>query len=484
MNIIKKDIFSSRWAFIIAALGMAIGAGNIWRFPRLAGQYGGSFIIPWIIFLFCWSIPLIIIEFSIGKKYQLGVIGSFTKALGSKFNWMGYFICFCTMGIMFYYTVVCGWSLKYFIMSLTDGFFLLDHKSFWKYYTTGNMEPVIYSIIAVCVGTLTLYFGIRNGIERVTKILIPCLFILLVIASIKAITLPNSGEGLKYFFRIRIEDLMNYKVWLEALTQSAWSTGAGWGLILTYATYVNRKETIFSNAILTGVGNNLASILAGLAVIPTVFALSPSLETAHSALNSGNQGLTFIFIPQLFSRMVAGSFFSSLFFLALFIAAVSSLIAMLELTVRILIDFGLKRKKAVMLAGICAVIFAFPSAISINFFNNQDWVWGIGLILSGFFFVLFVLKNGIFNFRQNFLEYEGDNFILKVTALKFIAVFLVVEFILMFLWWFSQSLGWTGKNWWYPFGQSTIGTCLFQWCFVFLTGLILSKNISNKLKIN
>ena len=112
----NKDYFSSRWAFLIAALGMAIGAGNIWRFPRLAGQYGGSFLIPWLLFLFLWSIPLIMIEFSIGKKLRLGVIKAFSNSLGKKYTWMGWFVAMCTIGIMFYYSVVCGWSLKYFLL--------------------------------------------------------------------------------------------------------------------------------------------------------------------------------------------------------------------------------------------------------------------------------------------------------------------------------------------------------------------------------
>jgi NSS family neurotransmitter:Na+ symporter len=481
METVKKDQFSSRWAFLIAALGMAIGAGNIWRFPRLAGQYGGSFLIPWMVFLFLWSIPLIVVEFSIGKKIRMGVIGSFNKILGEKLNWMGFFIAFCTIGIMFYYTVVCGWSLKYLIMSLTNTLFEINQERFWDYYTSGNWEPFLYCIITVILASFTIYAGIANGIEKVTKILIPMLFILLIIASIKALTLPNASKGLKYFFHIRMEDLTSYKVWLESLTQSAWSTGAGWGLVLTYATYVNRNESIFTNSILTGLGNNLASLIAGLAVIPTVFALSATIESAHQALDSGNQGLTFIFIPRLFNRMVAGKFFSFLFFLTLFIAAISSLIAMMELAVRILMDLGMKRKKTVAIVGVFAIIFSFPSAISLKFFNNQDWVWSIGLLLSGFFFVVFVLRSGVIKFREIFLEYKGNNFFLKEDRLKYICSILIVEFVFVLSWWFSQSVKWTGQNWWHPFSQSSIGTCLFQWSFVLFIGWLVHKKIGEKL---
>ena len=117
---VQNEIFSSRWALILASLGMAIGAGNIWRFPRMAAQNGGgSFLIPWIVFLFLWSIPLIIAEYAMGRKSRKGVIGSFITIMGPKFAWMGAFVAFCTMGIMFYYSVVTGWSIRYFYTSLT-----------------------------------------------------------------------------------------------------------------------------------------------------------------------------------------------------------------------------------------------------------------------------------------------------------------------------------------------------------------------------
>jgi len=191
----NKDYFSSRWAFLIAALGMAIGAGNIWRFPRLAGQYGGSFLIPWLIFLFLWSIPLIVIEFSIGKKLRLGVIKAFSNSLGKKYTWMGWFIAMCTIGIMFYYSVVCGWSLKYFTLSVTGDLFNLNHSDFWASFTSGNVESVVFFLISIAIGCIVILGGISKGIEKATKILVPSLFILIIISAIRALTLPGASEG-------------------------------------------------------------------------------------------------------------------------------------------------------------------------------------------------------------------------------------------------------------------------------------------------
>jgi NSS family neurotransmitter:Na+ symporter len=474
----KSDLFSSRYAFLFAAIGMAIGAGNIWRFPRLAGQYGGSFLVPWVLFLFIWSIPLIIVEFSLGKSIKLGVIGVFRKGLGKSYIWMGWFIALCTMGIMFYYSVVCGWSLKYFLMSISGDIASLNHGQFWENYTTSNWEPIAFHIFAVIIGCLIVYFGVRGGIEKVTKVLIPSLFILITIAAIRSLTLPGAERGLLYFFRFNSTDLLNYKVWLEALSQSAWSTGAGWGLVLTYANYVKKEEKTVSNAFLTGIGNNLASLLCGLAIIPAVFALSLSVEEANSALQAGNQGLTFIYLPQLFNKMPGSWIMTPLFFISLFIAAISSLIAMLELAVKMIMDYGFPRKKVVIGVGVLASVIGIPSAYSILFFNNQDWVWGVGLLLSGSFFIFFVLKTGIVSYINQYLVNEQLYFLKRIWLLKFLTVTMILEFVLMLLWWFFQSVTWYPDTWWDPFGQFTIGTCMFQWIIVILVGALFSEKLS------
>jgi len=478
MSKLKQDFFTSRWTFLLAALGMAIGAGNIWRFPRLAGQYGGSFLIPWLIFLFLWSIPLIIIEFSIGKKFRVGVISSFVKGLGKKYAWMGWFIAFCTIGIMFYYSVVCGWSLKYLLLSLSGDISRINHNEFWSDYTTGKIQPFYFTVTALVFGTFILYGGISRGIERATKFMVPLLFVLLLIAAVRAVTLPNSGQGLIYFFRINPDDLLNYKVWLEALSQSAWSTGAGWGLILTYSTYVKKEENIISNSILTGVGNNFASLIAGLAIIPTVFALSSSTDEALNALSAGNQGLTFIYIPQLFLNMPAGNIFSVLFFLTLFFAAISSLLSMLELSVKTIVDFGYHRTRAIIIILSISIIAGFPSSFFLKFFNNQDWVWGVGLLISGIFFIFFVFITHINKFLENFVQLPVILIKKYFPLISTLLIFMVIEFIFMIIWWFFQSVNWYPDSWWNPFDEYTLGTCLFQWLLLILTGLVITKKIN------
>lgn len=474
----KSDLFSSKWAYIFAVLGMAIGAGNIWRFPRLAGQYGGSFLIPWIIFLFLWSLPLIIIEFSIGKNLRLGVIASFTKILGKGYAWMGWFVAMCTIGIMFYYSVVCGWSLKYFTLAISGTLTNLNHTAYWQNFTTGNFESLLYFLLTIIFGCFIIYQGIARGIEKATKIMVPLLFLLLIISAAHALTLPKADLGLKYFFKVNIKDLLNYKVWLEALSQSAWSTGAGWGLILTYSTYVKKRESIVSTSVLTGIGNNLASIIVGLAVIPTMFALSPTINAAKTALEAGNQGLTFIYIPQLFNTLTGGNIFATIFFLALFIASISSFLSMLELAVKLLLDYGYSRHKAIVLVGSITTIAGIPSALCLKFFNNQDWVWGIGLLLSGFFFTFLVFRLKIHVFIVNFLSEYLQILKNKIIFIKIFLYIMLSEFLAMLMWWFVQSVEWYPQKWWNPFEEFSLGTCIFQWFILIGIGIIFTKEIT------
>ncbi|MCZ6602623.1 MAG: sodium-dependent transporter, partial [Planctomycetota bacterium] len=317
-----REQFSSRWGLILAALGMAIGTGNIWRFPREAAKHGGgAFLIAWIVALFVWSIPLLMVEFAIGKSTRRGTIGAFAKFLGPGHAWMGAFIGFCTLAILFYYSVVTGWCLKYFVATVIEPSTLqADPETYWKSFTNSSwsvfwseersLQPIIYHGLAILAGAAIVAAGVVKGIQRANRIFIPALFILLIIAAIRACTLDGASRGIEYLFHIDIAHLKNYETWLAAFSQSAWSTGAGWGLILTYAVYTREKEDVALNSFLTGLGNNSASLIAALAVIPVVFALLPQ-EEALAVMKQGNEGMTFTWLPQLFlgGQMPGGRFF-------------------------------------------------------------------------------------------------------------------------------------------------------------------------------
>ncbi|MFQ6083275.1 MAG: sodium-dependent transporter [Candidatus Aminicenantia bacterium] len=480
----KKEMFSSRWGIILAGLGMAIGTGNIWRFPRVLSQNGGgAFIIPWMLFLFFWSIPLLIIEFSIGKNYRVGVIGSFGQIMGKKFAWMGSFVAFVTTAIMFYYSVVTGWCVKYFFASIFQNLIKKNSENFWLSFTS-SWEPVFFHFLAILIGSTIIYFGVVKGIERANKILIPSLFLLLIIAAIRALTLEGAVDGLNFLFYPDLAKLTDYKIWLNALSQSAWSTGAGWGLILTYAVYSRQKETPVLTSITIGFGNNTASILAGIAIIPTIFAFfsgsGSSFQKVIEVMEAGNQGLTFIWIPNLFTKVPVGSFFLALFFLTLSFAAFSSLISMIELGTRILIDAGLTRRKAIIIIGSAGFLCGLPSALSMGFFNNQDWVWGLGLMVSGFFFTLAVIKFGVRKFREELINASDNKIKVGRWFDYLVSIILPIEFVAMISWWFWQSYSQHPADWLKIFSSSTVGAVVFQLIlaiviFIFLNRIIVKK---------
>ena len=476
----QQEFFSSRWTLIIATIGIAVGTGNIWRFSRIVAQNGGgSFLIPWVIFLLIWSVPLIIAEFAIGKSSRFGPVGAIAKTAGKKFAWMGAYIVFVSTAIMFYYSVVTGWCLRYFLSAISGNLFnTTDHLTYWESFSS-SYQPLIFHFIAMVFVAFIIYRGVSKGIERVTKFMVPALLVILFILFVRAITLPNAIEGIKYFFTPKLEIMLDYKVWLNALTQNAWDTGAGWGLILTYAIYMKKNEDISLNAALIGFGNNSVSILAGLTIFSTVFALS-SVDAMTQVSQSGpaNTGLTFIYLPLLFSKMSSSyfvnAFFATIFFIALFFAAVTSLISMVELSTRTLIDFGFKRRKAIIIVAVVGFIFGIPSALNSDFFTNQDWVWGVGLILSGAFISFSIIKYGVDKFRTEVINGFGSDVKIGKWYNFVIGILIPIQVLVLILWWLISSVSWDSE-WWNPFHAENAGTVLFQWAIALIIFISLNK---------
>jgi NSS family neurotransmitter:Na+ symporter len=474
----RTESFTSRWGLLLAVLGLAVGTGNIWRFPRIIAQYGGAFLIPWALFLFTWAIPLILIEFGMGKQFRMGPIGAYGKLSGRKNLWMGGFIVACSAAIAFYYSVVTGWCLKYIYAAGSGVLMDKDHGDYWSTFTTQSWEPLFFHLVAVGIGVLVIRFGV-TGIERASKFLVPALFILLVVAVIRAVTLPGAVTGLNYFFNPDFSQLLHSKIWLEALTQMAWSTGAGWGLIASYAVYLRKDDDVSLNSFLTGFGDCSAALIAGLAVLPTIFALLP-VDRAMEAVQSGNYGLTFMWIPELFEMIPGGQIFMTLFFIALFFAALTSLISMIELASRALIDGGLRRQRAILIVGAIVFLAGVPSAINMAVFDNQDWVWGVGLMLSGLIFAVGVIRYGAKRFRLEILQ--GDTSAIRISPLFDICVKYIfpLEFVILLGWWFYQAIEANPGTWWHPISRDNVGTLLLQWGVVLLLFRLMNNWIARK----
>jgi len=465
-----KPVFSSRSATMLAMLGMAVGTGNIWRFPRIAASNGGgSFLVAWVVFLLLWSVPLILVEFAAGKASRRGPIGAFTKLAGRGMAWMGAWVAFVATAIMFYYSVVMGWTIRYLWGSVTgtvptaacpaDATGCVGPAEYWAGFI-GSPWPVLTHLVAIALAVVVVLRGVQ-GIERAARVLIPSLLVLVVALTLRAVTLDGASAGLAFLFTPNWGDLANARVWLEALTQNAWDTGAGWGLITAYAVYLRRREDTTLNSFMLGFGNNSVSLLAGIMVLCTVFAIMPDAQ--ETIVGAGNEGLTFIWVPQLFGLMPGGSFFMILFFLALVFAAWSSLIAMIELASRVLEDAGVVRRKAVLVVGALGFLLGLPSAIWIEVFRNQDWVWGVGLMVSGLFFAIMVIRHGVDRFRRTLVNGEGSdieigpwwNWAIRLVALQAVVIT---------IWWLRQAVDLDDlRATFTPFSEFNVGTVLIQW---------------------
>lgn len=480
--------FTSRWGLILSAMGVAVGTGNIWRFPRIAAQSAGesgagAFLIAWLIFLFLWSIPLIIAEYASGRKYRSGVVGVFLKGMGKKFAWIGSFVAIVPLVITFFYTVVVGWCIYYFVYMLFNPLpeNFESSMTIWESYQ-GSVWPLLTHMIAVGLGALAIWKGIRS-IEKVNKILIPSLLVIVLISVIRAVTLPGAGEGIAYLFRPQWDQLGDPRVWLDALTQNAWDTGAGWGLFLTYAAYMRKEHGAVGNAFLTGIGNNTVSILSGIMIFGTVFAVlkhemgmtSPEVLDIMKTSGPASTGLTFIWMPQLFDKMFGGGILSILFFLGLTFAGFSSLIAQLELPTRVLIDTGLKRNRSIAVIVILVFLFGIPSARNLDFLSNQDFVWGVALMISGALIAFLIIKQGTQQVRLEINDTANDRKIGKwwVYVMNY---FIPIAAIVLLIWWLSQSF--VPGEWYKPFKAFSLMSCIFQWSIVLLVLLIFNKRIA------
>lgn len=471
----SSERFSSKLGLLLSVLGIAIGTGNIWRFPRIAAQNGGeegagAFLVAWLCFLFLWSIPLIIAEYGIGRNGRKGIIGSFSKLIGQKKGWMGGFIGFVATAIMFYYSVVAGWCMYYLFQSVGMGLPDTYEASIqvWDSFHANGL-PVLFHSIIMFFGAIVVIKGI-SSIERVNKVLIPSLLVVLVVSLAKALSLEGSGAGITYLFTPDWSTISSPQIWLEALTQNAWDTGAAWGLILTYGAYMRKSDNVTISAFQTGIGNNMISLLAAVIIFSTVFGTLGSTMSNSEILDvmktSGpaSTGLTFIWMPQLFASMTGGGLFSILFFLGLTFAAFSSLISMIELAVKVFVDTGMSRKKATLFISGAGFAFGIPSALNLTFFANQDFVWGVGLMVSGAFISYAVISYGADKFRSNLVNSEESKTKLGYWWTIIIRYVVPVEVITLLFWWmYLSATEYAPDTWYNPFDPFSVATVVGQW---------------------
>ena len=358
-----RDNFTGKIGIVLATVGSAVGLGNIWRFPYEAGQNGGgAFILIYLLCVFFLGFPLVMAEFAVGVKAKANVVGSF-KLLAPNTKWflvgiMGVVAGFMIMG--FYY-VVAGWTAEYFWQAIQGN---LLHKSSEEYkvmfdsFIASPIKPVIWTVIMIALVHIVIINGVKNGIEKVSKVLMPMLFVLMIILAIHSLMLPNAMQGIRFMFEPKIENVTSYGV-LTALGQAFFSLSLGMGCLITYASYFGKDTHIPRIAFQVTLLDSLVAIVAGVVIFPAVFSfgLQPDEGT----------GLVFVILPTIFQQMPFPIFWSSLFYLLLALAAFTSVISLHEVvTAFVKEEFSYTRKKAVTLVSVAVLVLAVLASLSLT----------------------------------------------------------------------------------------------------------------------
>lgn len=487
--------FTSRWGLLCTILGMAVGTGNIWRFPReVAGNNGGAFLIACFIAIFIWAVPLIMAESTFGKKTRFANAGAFKMLLGDKWTFVGAFCGMVCVMIGSYYAVVLGWVMKYVFLigtgflgrvsaaGIDEGFKLTEQM--WQSFamTVPAWEAVGWFVAAVLIAAVIIYRGVQGGLETANKIMIPAVFILLIILVVRVLMLPKAVAGLEFMFHIEFADFAKPRMWLNAFTQAAWSTGAGWGMFHVFYVYAAKDEDIELNAFTVAFGDTAAAMLAGLVVIPALFALAPSGVDPLEYLKQGANGLTFVNLTNLFAHTTGGFLMAIFFFLALTSAALSSLIAMLELACRNLMDMGLSRARGTTYATIFFLIVGGFSAADNRIFENQDFTWGVGLLMVGLCYSIASYKYGVDKLWEEDINPCSDIHVkwmwscIKLFPILFAGVWGI---------WVYDAASWYPGEWFkfWPITKYvyTPGVMVVEWVLLFLVLFLLNNTMAKRL---
>ena len=331
----SRDSFGSRFGALVAMAGSAVGLGNLWRFPYLVGENGGAaFIIIYIILSFMICLPIFVSEFVVGRRSQKNAFAAFRDlSNGSAWRWVGLFTIIVPLVVLSYYSVIGGWSIEYLIKSVTFSFTGGESQSsmntMFTDFVSSAWGPLIAHTGFLLVTTLIVIVGIKDGIEKFSKVMMPMLFFIVIGIAIYSVTLPGAKAGLDYLFTPDFSKI-DAKAVASALGQAFFSLSLGFGTIMTYASYVDKKENIMFQSTATAVSDLMFALIAGVAIMPAVFAFGISPQAGP--------GLVFETLPYVFGQMPAGGFIAILFFIALLVAALTSSISMLEVAVAYLVE--------------------------------------------------------------------------------------------------------------------------------------------------
>lgn len=393
----NRENFQSRLGFILVSAGCAIGIGNVWRFPYVAGQNGGGvFVLFYLIFLLCMGVPVLTMELAVGRAGKKSAVQAY-KALekdGQKWHIHGWFCMIGCALLMMYYTTVSGWMLSYFVKFITGSFKSgMDADAVGSVFSNLLADPVemaVFMAITVIAGFIVCSFGLQNGLERISKIMMSALLVLIVVLAVHSLVLPGSGEGLRFYLMPdfkRAADVGIGKVITAAMNQAFFTLSLGIGAMEIFGSYMPGGRTLTGESVRICGLDTFVALMSGLIIFPACFSFGIQPDAGPS--------LIFVTLPNVFVNMAGGRLWGTLFFLFMTFASFSTVIAVFENLIASCIDnFGWSRKKAVLCNGIFILIASLPCVFGYNIWSSLHLIGGRDVLDTEDFLVSNILLPG------------------------------------------------------------------------------------------
>ena len=453
----ERERFGSRLGFILVSAGCAIGLGNVWRFPYITGEYGGAaFVVLYLIFLVIFALPVLVMEFAAGRASQRSIARSYDElepegGKWHRFKWVGLAGNYL---LMMFYTVVAGWMLAFMVKSAMGEFNGASTEHVASVFGQLLADPVqmtVYMLIIVAIGVITTRAGVKNGVERVTKVMMVALFVVLVALCVRAVTLPGAEEGLEFYLMPDFGKLFAGNTPAEqwatfgdavyaALGQAFFTVSVGMGSMAIFGSYIGKDRRLTGETVRVGVLDTLVALMAGLVIFPSCFAFGVEPASGPS--------LVFITLPIVFNAMPLGQLWGTLFFLFMSFAALSTVIAVFETIMAFSMDqWGVRREKACLVNGALIALLSIPCVLGFNVLSGAT-IPGIGdiqsiedflvsnniLPLGGLFLVMFVTSKRGWGWKNFLAEADtGEGLRFPAWSYRYMKYVLPVGIVIIFV---------------------------------------------------
>ena len=384
----EREKFSSRLGFILISAGCAIGLGNVWRFPYIVGQYGGAaFVLVYLFFLVIMGLPIMVMEFSVGRASQKSILCSFQELepKGTKWHWYGWFGMAGNYLLMMFYTTIAGWLILYFIKMLKGDFVGLDTAGVSAEFSAVTADPVLQTVfmaLVVVLGMLICSRGLKNGVEKINKAMMVCLLCLLVVLAVRAVTLPGAAAGLEFYLKPNFQNLMfdaNGKFRLgeavyAAMGQAFFTLSLGIGAMAIFGSYIGRERSLMGEVINITILDTFVAFVSGLIIFPSAFAFGVQPDAGPN--------LIFVTLPNIFNEMPGGRLWGALFFVFMSFAAMSTVTAVFENILSCWMDkWNMPRRMAVLANLVLIFLLSLPCLLGFNVLSGfQPFGAGTGVL--------------------------------------------------------------------------------------------------------